>query len=173
MLCRDNHLFCRLYLVPSSNLLSLLLSVVLSFFLFTEQNWSFLGVPLYYACVTKLVEKDSFIKAVQGINYFGHELDSRMMAVLAQSQACLVSNLTMATTGGPPYYPSSPFPCPIQQTHMHSHLLSIYSVQGLGQMISTVSCNMLWKHWHLKGSLCSCCCVLSDSICTLTVEPIM
>lgn len=44
-----------------------------------------------------------------------------MIAMLAQSQATLVSNLAMATTGGPP----EPSPSP----------------RGAGQMISTVSCN--------------------------------
>ncbi len=56
-----------------------------------------------------------------------------MIAVLAQSQAALVSNLTMATAGGPPYPPTPPVPLPPHPSstahvhfnkHTHAHLLS-------------------------------------------------
>lgn len=78
-----------------------------------------------------------FSRSIGGNKVFGCELDSRMIAVLAQSQAALVSNLTMATTGGPPYppppqYPSHPtLPQPplsvSANTHIHRQCaLSVY-----------------------------------------------
>lgn len=59
--------------------------------------------------IVHLKREEIFYKtAVEGIKLFGREQDGRMIAVLAQSQATLVSNLTMATTGGPPEPSPSP-----------------------------------------------------------------
>lgn len=73
--------------------------------------------------MTKLVGMECFQNSCAGNKLICCELDSRMIAALAQSQATRVSNLTMVTTGGPPKTSTCP--------------------QCLGQITNTINLDML------------------------------
>lgn len=126
----SDHLFCRLDFFPSLNLLSYYISPLLwnqlfgVFFSITEQKWSYFGDSFIMVHCDQAGRGGIFYESSAANKLFDHELDTRMIAVLTQSQATLVSNLTMATTGDPPYYLSLPPLSISTNTCMHSHLPS-------------------------------------------------